>query len=67
MVVGPRAHQEPVLAVEIAGLPTPAAQEVLRELAELRRRLNVYRGQVLELAAGHGGLSVAFPVLPRRA
>ena len=28
------------------------AQEVLRELAELRHRLNVYRGQVLELAAG---------------
>ena len=63
MVVGPQLHQEPVLAIEIAGLPTPAAQEVLRELAELRHRLNVYRGQVLELAAGHGGLSVTFPVL----
>jgi cell division protease FtsH len=63
MVRGPERHQEPVLAVEVAGLATPVAQEVLRELAELRHRLNVYRGQVLELAYGPGGVVVTFPVL----
>jgi len=63
MVRGPERHQEPVLTVEVAGLPTPAAQEVLRELGELRHRLNVYRGQVLELAAGHAGMTITFPVL----
>jgi hypothetical protein len=63
MVSGPERHQEPVLAVEVAGLATPVAQEVLRELAELRQRLNVYRGQVLELAAGHAGMTISFPVL----
>jgi cell division protease FtsH len=63
MVVGPHRREEPVLAVEIAGLPTAAAQEVIRELAELRHLLNVYRGQVLELASGPGGLTVVFPVL----
>ena len=64
MVRGPDRHEEPVLAVEVAGLPTGTAQEVLRELAELRLRLNVYRGQVVELVPGMGGLSVRFPVLP---
>ena len=63
MIRGPERHQEPVLAVEVAGLPTPVAQEVLRELADLRHRLNVYRGQLLELALGHGGPSITFPVL----
>lgn len=63
MVRGPERHQEPLLAVEVAGLPTTAAQEVLRELAELRHRLNVYRGQVLELVQGPGGVTVVFPVL----
>ncbi len=65
MVRGPERHQEPLLAVEVAGLATSVAQEVLRELAELRNRLNVYRGQVLELAAGPAGVSVTFPVLAR--
>ena len=64
MVRGPDRHEEPVLAVEVAGLPTGTAQEVLRELADLRLRLNVYRGQVVELVPGMGGLSVRFPVLP---
>jgi hypothetical protein len=63
MVRGPDRHHEPVLAVEVAGLPTAAAQEVLRELAELRNRLNVYRGQVLELVQGPGGVTVTFPTL----
>jgi hypothetical protein len=64
MVRGPERHEEPVLAVEVAGLPTQAAQGVLHELADLRLRLNVYRGQVVELVPGMGGLSVRFPVLP---
>jgi cell division protease FtsH len=67
MLRGPDRHQEPVLSVEVAGLPTAAAQEVLRELAELRNRLNVYRGQVLELVVGMGGVSITFPVLAETA
>jgi hypothetical protein len=65
MVRGPDRHQEPILSLEVGGLPTAAAQEVLRELADLRHRLNVYRGQVIELSpTSMGGLSVSFPVLP---
>ena len=61
----PDPHEEPSIGLEVAGLPTDAAQEVLRELDELRSQLNVYRGQVLELRAGRrGGLEVVFPVLP---
>lgn len=64
-VRGPEPHEEPSIALEVAGLATEAAQEVLRELDELRSTLNVYRGQVLELRAGRrGGLEVVFPVLP---
>ena len=63
MVRTPDRHHEPTLSVEVAGLPTATAQEVLHELAELRRRLNIYRGQVIELVPGPTGLSVAFPVL----
>jgi hypothetical protein len=40
------------------------AQALLRELDELRSRLNVYRGQLLELEAGRGGVQVRFPRLP---
>lgn len=64
MVRGPERHQEPLLSVEVAGLPTREAQAVLHELAELRRRLNVHRGQVIELVPGPSGLTVAFPLLP---
>src|SRR5262249_28120850 len=49
MVVGPSEH-DPSLAVEIAGLPVDLAQAVLAELDELRTRLNVYRGHVLEVS-----------------
>jgi hypothetical protein len=49
----------------VAGLPTPDAQAVLREIEDLRSRLNIYRGQVLELVAGEMGVTIAFPVLPR--
>ncbi len=64
-VRGPEQHEEPSITLEVAGLATDVAQEVLRELDGLRHDLNVYRGQVLELRAGpRGGLEVAFPVLP---
>lgn len=62
-VRGLERHMEPALNVEVAGLPTPEAQAVLRELAQLRHRLNVYRGQVIELVPGPAGLTVTFPVL----
>jgi len=64
MVRGPDRHHEPALTVDVAGLEASVAQEVLRELTELRRSLNVYRGQVVELLPGHGGLTATFPVLP---
>lgn len=63
MMRGPGRHEEPILAIEVAGLATVQAQEVVRELAELRHRLNVYRGQVLELVLGGGGVQVTFPTL----
>jgi len=52
------------LSIEIAGLATPVAQRLLRDLAELRSRHNVYRGQLLELVAGPAEITIAFPVLP---
>lgn len=65
MVRAPVPHEEPILAVEIAGLPTVEAQSVFRELGDLRSRLNVYRGQILELVpTSSGGMSVSFPLLP---
>lgn len=63
LVRGPDPQQGEGLSVEVAGLPTAAAQELLAELAALRSRLNVYRGQLLELAAGPGGVEIVFPRL----
>ena len=60
---GPQRH-EPGMDVQVAGLPTAQAQEVHRELAELRSRLNVYRGQVLEM---QGDGTIEFPALPATA
>ena len=48
LVQGPGEHQ-PHITVEVAGLPVPTAQKVLAELDELRDRLNVYRGQLLDV------------------
>ena len=59
LVRGPHRH-EPGLAVEVAGLATADAQEVHRELSELRSVLSVYRGQLLELLP-EGGID--FPSL----
>ena len=63
LVRGPDPQHGAGLVVEVAGLPTAEAQQLLRELDELRSRLNVYRGQVLELTAGPAGVEVAFPRL----
>lgn len=54
MVIGPSEH-DPGLRVEVAGLPVLAAQQVHAEFDELRRRLNVYRGHVLDLSVGQMG------------
>jgi hypothetical protein len=54
MVNGPTEH-EPSLELEVAGLEVQAAQAVQARLGELRHQLNVYRGQVLDVAATQGG------------
>jgi DNA polymerase III delta prime subunit len=60
LVQGPGEHQQE-LTVEVAGLPVPAAQRLLTELDELRARLNVYRGHLLDVSLGAmGGLSLTF-------
>lgn len=65
LVQGPERHQEPTLTVEIVGLTVHEAQQVHADLDELRSRLNVYRGQVLDVAQGRmGGLQLVFAELP---
>ena len=65
MVVGPT-EQEPRLAVEVAGLSVTEAQAVHAELDELRSRLNVYRGHVLDVSIGgmRGGVALTFGEVP---
>jgi hypothetical protein len=48
LVEGPGEHR-PTLSVEVAGLPVARAQAVLAELDRLRRELDVYRGQLVEV------------------
>jgi hypothetical protein len=65
MVNGPGEH-DPTLGLEIAGLSVQAAQAVHARLGELRGRLNVYRGQVLELTmTDMGGVSISFGEVPQ--
>ena len=64
LVRGPDPREGEGLSLEVAGLATADAQSLLRELDGLRSRLNVYRGQLLELEAGPGGVQVRFPRLP---
>lgn len=60
LVTGPSEHF-PGLRVEVAGLEVPAAQEVLAELDELRRHLNVYRGHLLDVTINPmGGVNLLF-------
>src|SRR6185503_11652385 len=49
---------------EIAGLPVDGAQAVHAELDDLRSRLNVYRGQLLDVSASPIGISLSFAELP---
>ena len=64
MIVGPAEHEHG-LAVEIAGLPVDAAQAVHAELAELRTRLNVYRGHLLDVnVSPMGGVALTFGDVP---
>lgn len=64
LVRGPDPREGEGLSLEVAGLTTADAQALLRELDSLRSQLNVYRGQLLELEAGQGGVQVRFPRLP---
>lgn len=64
LVNGPTEH-EPVLSVEVAGLPVATAQQVLAELDELRLRLNVYRGHVVEVSLAPSGATIlTFAAIP---
>ncbi len=67
MVSAPSEH-DPSLAVEIAGLSVEAAQGVHARLGELRSRLNVYRGHVLDVSVTPmGGVALEFGDIPRTA
>jgi hypothetical protein len=67
MVVGPSEHEQR-LTVEVAGLPVNVAQAVLADLDELRNRLNVYRGHVLDVSISPmGGVALAFAEVPTTA
>ncbi len=64
LVTGPSDHH-PGLIIEVAGLPTEAAQAVLAELDALRSKLNVYRGHVLDVGVNQmGGVVLTFVELP---
>jgi hypothetical protein len=64
MVVGPSEFSQD-LAVEVAGLPVDEAQAVHAQLDELRSRLNVYRGHVLDVSlTPMGGVSLGFGKVP---
>lgn len=64
LVRGPERHQQPTLTVEVAGLATAQAQAVQAELADLRSRLNVYRGHVIDIEPGQFGMQLGFAQLP---
>jgi len=67
MVTGPGEHG-PHLTVEIAGLDVPEAQAVHARLEELRGRLNVYRGHVLDVMTDPmGGVTLHFSDIPQTA
>jgi hypothetical protein len=60
MVRGPAEH-DPGLEVEVAGLPLEEAQRLLSELDELRAKLNVYRGHLLDVSiSSMGGVVLGF-------
>ncbi|MGN6524169.1 MAG: AAA family ATPase [Actinomycetes bacterium] len=59
MVSGPGEHHNG-LHLEVAGLPLAEAQQVLAELDDLRARLNVYRGRLLEVVGTPMGVHIEF-------
>jgi len=64
LVIGP-SEREHLLQVEIAGLPVDQAQAVHAELDALRSKLNVYRGQLLDVSLNPGGgMALTFAELP---
>jgi hypothetical protein len=64
MVTGPHDH-DLSLSVEIAGLDVQEAQAVHARLDELRSRLNVYRGHVLDVVIDPmGGVILHFSEIP---
>src|SRR5580692_3459527 len=65
MVQSPGEHH-PGLEIEVAGLPVGQAQAVLGELDQLRSRLNVYRGHVLDATLDpYGRVILTFLPPPR--
>lgn len=61
-------RERPGLALEIAGLPVVQAQAVHARLSELRHRLNVYRGHLIEVSAtNRGEVALSFSALPATA
>jgi len=64
LVVGP-SENEQRLTIDVAGLPVDVAQAVLAEIDDLRNRLNVYRGHVLDVSMSPmGGVVLAFAEVP---
>jgi hypothetical protein len=64
MIQGPGDHG-PQLQVEVGGLPTADAQQVLADLDELRSALNVYRGHLLDITLDpRGGVILEFAEPP---
>ena len=64
LVTGPTEHSND-LRVELAGLAVEEAQAVHAELDELRSRLNVYRGHVLDVSfRPMGGVALDFAEVP---
>lgn len=54
-------EHEPVIRLEVAGLPVERAQAVLTRLEELRNELDVYRGHLVQaFAPPMGGLRLEF-------
>lgn len=65
LLVNAAFEEEPRILLEVAGLPVPEAQAVLAELDALRSRLNVYRGQLLDVSINHmAGLALEFATFP---
>jgi len=66
MVNATAEHGPPTLELEIAGLPVETAQAVHARLAEVRHRLNVYRGHLIDVGINSmGGVTLGFGEVPQ--